>query len=486
MACTVNVVTESPETTVHAKFELPPQMPTASGWMGAILATVIGGILRFYQLGRPHSLIFDETYYAKDALSILKFGYERKAVEGADQKLLSGSIDVFQDAAAYVVHPPVGKWMIAFGEQIFGATPFGWRFMMAVLGTASVLLTARIARRLTHSNVIGTTAGLLLALDGLHITMSRTALLDMTLSFFVLAGFGFLVLDRDVRNVGLRPRSLRIWFVVMLGLATATKWSGLYFLASFMLLMFFWDYKRASADGPVTAVALVKQISGFAVMPFAVVAIYLASWFSWFRSSGGWNRDWNTDSFVPNALAGLWHYHHDMWNFHTNLTSAHNYKANPFGWPLMIRPTSFFYETADTCGSAKCAQEVIPLGNILIWWAGALALIALLYFAVKQLHTAAAPILVAFLAGWVPWLIYFQRTTFTFYSVAFVPYTVMALALCLHIVTHRRRLDDSWNRPTVVFVVLVAVLTVFFYPLLTAGSISYDAWHLRMWLPSWI
>ena len=36
---------------------------------------------------------------------------------------------------AYVVHPPVGKWVIGLGEQMFGLTPFGWRFMVALLGT---------------------------------------------------------------------------------------------------------------------------------------------------------------------------------------------------------------------------------------------------------------------------------------------------------------------------------------------------------------
>ncbi|NEE46597.1 phospholipid carrier-dependent glycosyltransferase, partial [Streptomyces sp. SID8455] len=40
-------------------------------------------------------------------------------------------------------------------------------------------------------------AGLLLAVDGLHFVMSRTALLDLIVMFFVLAAFGCLVVDRD-------------------------------------------------------------------------------------------------------------------------------------------------------------------------------------------------------------------------------------------------------------------------------------------------
>ena len=64
---------------------------------------------------------------------------------------------------AFVVHPPLGKWTIALGEYVFGATPFGWRIAVAILGTLSILMVARITRRLTRSNLIGTLAGFLLA-----------------------------------------------------------------------------------------------------------------------------------------------------------------------------------------------------------------------------------------------------------------------------------------------------------------------------------
>ena len=80
---------------------------------------------------------------------------------------------------------------------MFGVTPFGWRFVTAVLGTLAVLMVARIGRRLTRSTLLGTIAGLLLALDGLSIVLSRTAILDGIVAFFVLAAFGALLVDRD-------------------------------------------------------------------------------------------------------------------------------------------------------------------------------------------------------------------------------------------------------------------------------------------------
>jgi dolichyl-phosphate-mannose--protein O-mannosyl transferase len=154
----------------------------------------------------------------------------------------------------------------------------------------------------------------------------------------------------------------------------------------------------------------------------------------------------------------------------------------------MIRPTSFYYETDPTCGADKCSQEVIPLGNPLIWWAGVIALAIVIYLAVTRRHSAALPIAVAFAAGWVPWLFFPARTTFSFYSVAFIPYTVMALALTLYLANERVQINKpiAWRWPTLTFVLVAAVLTAFFYPILTGHSISYEMWHLRMWLPTWV
>ena len=58
-----------------------------------------------------------------------------------------------------VVHPEVGKWMIALGERMFGMNPFGWRFMTALLGTLSVLMLCRIGRRMSRSTLLGCLAG---------------------------------------------------------------------------------------------------------------------------------------------------------------------------------------------------------------------------------------------------------------------------------------------------------------------------------------
>src|SRR4029079_2120237 len=168
----------------------------------------------------------------------------------ADQLINAGDTkpaDLFTDEPSKVVHPEVGKWMIAFGEWVFGLNSFGWRFSSALIGTLMVLVMCRLVRRLTGSTLLGCIAGTLLALDGLVFVMSRIALLDGFLAFWLLCAVHCLVADRDWARAKLAQRYettpadvgtfgpvrgflLRPWRItagVCFGLACGTKWSAI-------------------------------------------------------------------------------------------------------------------------------------------------------------------------------------------------------------------------------------------------------------------
>jgi dolichyl-phosphate-mannose-protein mannosyltransferase len=498
------------------------------GWGLALLVTFIGAVLRWTRLGRPDEFVFDETYYAKDAFSLLRFGYERAFIDGANEVIVGsdGAIHgldaVFKAEAAYVVHPPLGKWVIALGEWLFGMTPFGWRWSVAVMGTLMVLMVARIVRRITRSSVIGALAGLLVALDGVAIVMSRTALLDGILAFFIVAAFGAMVLDRDMVRARLaqrlersevNPASLtgpglgwRPWLVVaglMLGAAVAVKWSALWHVAFFGLLVFAWGAGLRRTLGIrrwFTAAVLRDGIPALLPLVALPAAVYVASWSGWLLSSDAWLRTWATTNpstigFIPDALRSLWHYHAEAWRFHVGLTSGHNYAASAWSWPVLGRPTSFFYESPQGCGAPTCSQEVIALGNPIIWWAGVMALLHQGWRWLAVRDTRSGMVVVGWLAGWLPWLVFQDRTIFAFYSVVLVPFMCAALAMSLGSLigaaSNGEQTVNSERRSrnvTVVAIFLVAVIaaTWFFLPIWTGELITYEQWRMRMWLPTWI
>ena len=512
-------------------------MPTdrAASWLVTLGITALAGWLRFADLGRPHAVVFDETYYMKDALSLIRNGVERSLVEGANDKILTSdgnwrTIDVFGTGPEFVVHPPVGKWTIALGEYAFGLTPFGWRFTMALLGTLAVLVTVRAARRLTRSTLVGAIAGFLLAIDGMAISMSRTALLDNTLTFWVLIGFACLLLDRDRTRrrlagsvltyrddatamatigaglgpwTGLRPWRWAAGFA--LGMACATKWSGVWFLLAFGLMTVVWDVGMRKVVGvrPSRAwlgAALEGVLAAFAMVGTAF-AVYLVSWTGWLVTDGGYDRHWADTNpasamwgWVPGALRSLLHYHAEMLNFHTHLTSPHAYQSNAWSWLLQARPTSFFYESrnlgVDGCAVDKCSTEVLALGNPIIWWAATFALVhqSWRWFARRDWRSGA--VVLAVLAGWLPWLGFQGRTIFTFYAVAFVPFLCIVLAMTLGTIlgpsgaTPRRRTVGATVVGSLVLLALAA--SWFFYPVWSGEVIPYTAWQIRMWFPTWV
>ncbi|HEX3192779.1 MAG TPA: phospholipid carrier-dependent glycosyltransferase, partial [Streptosporangiaceae bacterium] len=159
---------------LRARLVVPMPDDRPWGWLGPLLVTAFGAFLRFNRLRVPRALIFDETYYAKDAWSILNHGVELTLANNANSIIQAGHTNIFApcngtaSCGEYVVQPEVGKLLIAAGEWLFGLNSFGWRFASAVFGSLAILLICRIARRMTRSTLLGCVAGLLMSLDGLE------------------------------------------------------------------------------------------------------------------------------------------------------------------------------------------------------------------------------------------------------------------------------------------------------------------------------
>ena len=289
---------------------LVPPMPGSVfwGWAGPVLVTIFGAFLRFNRLSLPHAVLFDETYYVPDAYGILTHGVEINHVKNVNALLARGNTHILIGTQGeYVVHPPLGKILIAAGEWLFGLTPFGWRFAVAVVGSLSILLTARIARRMTRSTLLGCVAGLLLALDGLELVLSRTTILDIFVMFWILAAFGLLVIDRDRTRAALAtaaasaqpdgaggPRLGARWPLLLagicLGCACASKWNGVWYIPAFAGLVVAWDVGARRAAGFEPRWAGVLRSDGPWLSVWFIVApavAYIASSTGWFATSYG-------------------------------------------------------------------------------------------------------------------------------------------------------------------------------------------------------
>ncbi len=474
-------------------------------WLVTVVIVALAAVLRLVGLDRPKGYIFDEVYYPTDAWDMLQHGVEW------DEKT---------NGPAYVVHPPLGKWLIALGEKVFGNVELGWRAPAAIAGTLMILILIRVAYRLFHSVVLAGAAGILMTVDGFQLVLSRTSLLDIFLGLFILATFAALVIDRDAyRKRWLQaledgydpeaarrlPRFVPWWLLVAgatFGLACGVKWSALFFAPFFAALVVVWRVgARRSAGVRRPFAAGITGDLGYLLLSFLLtIVFYLATWTGWFVTDTGYFRHYReanglSEPPLLGPLLNLIHYHQEAYSFHSGLTDRHVYQSWPWQWLLLGRPVAFFWNGNGNCGAPSCAAEILLLGTPLLWWSFIPALAALVWFGIARRDWRAYAIGTGVVAGLLPWFYYAiadGRTMFSFYALPALPFLILAVVYTLGAimtptggtVTGEKRTDRQivGTIAAGVYLVLVVLCFAYFYPIFTGQLIPYESWQSRMWL----
>lgn len=506
-------------------------------WGAALVVTALAFAMRRWRLGEPHAFAFDETYYAKDAWSLVHHGHVRAYVEGADASILEGTTTgIWQDVPSMVVHPEVGKWIIAAGIELFGMDPAGWRMSTVTIGSLMVLLMIRLIRRVTGSTLLGLVGGLVLAFDGLHFVMSRLALLDIILTFFTLAGVHCVVADRQWLRARLESGVAmtgtqvlwRPWLLLgglSFGLAVGTKWSALYVLAVFGVMAWLWSAGARKAAGqpkPLLRSIVLDGMPAFLALVGVALMVYLASWSGWLAHAQDYEKAYSNTQYtthdggeawptasepdaeglgeVSQSLRSLWSYHQDVYTFHSHFLNeaTHPYQSGPKSWLVMGRPVGVAAELDIQPGDqgcraeagSTCLRQVLLLGNPAVWWAGSLALVLSLVMWVAARDWRHGVAVLGTAVTWLPWFLYDERPIFSFYAVTTLPFMVLSLALLVgHLLGTAT--TPTWRRTAGAAVagtwfVLVLVAFAWFWPVWTNQLITHSEWMSRMWFDRWI
>ena len=169
-----------------------------------------------------NSTYFDEIYHARTAYEQIHY-------------------DEF-DSAYEWTHPPLGKTLMMIGIELFGMTPFGWRFMGALMGVLMLPVMYLLVKQLTKRTDLSCIAMFLLAVDAMHFTQTRIATIDSYVVLFITVMYLFMFRysqmrwRRDGFARSLVPLGLSGLFM---GISWATKWVGIYGSAG-LVVIFFW------------------------------------------------------------------------------------------------------------------------------------------------------------------------------------------------------------------------------------------------------
>ncbi len=178
-----------------------------------------------------NSTYFDEIYHARTAYEQIHY-------------------DEF-DSAYEWTHPPLGKTLMMIGIELFGMTPFGWRFMGALIGVMMLPVMYLLVKQLTKRTDLSCIAMFLLAVDSMHFTQTRIATIDSYAVFFIMVMYLFMFRysqmrwRRDGFARSLLPLGLSGLFM---GVAWATKWIGIYGSVGLAVIFFWTVWKNLRAE----------------------------------------------------------------------------------------------------------------------------------------------------------------------------------------------------------------------------------------------
>jgi dolichyl-phosphate-mannose--protein O-mannosyl transferase len=425
---------------------------------GVMAIALVAFGTRFWNLDGTADVVFDEIYYPNFA-----------------QNYLRGE-------TLFDAHPPLAKYIIALGIQIFGYAPFGYRCMTALAGSLLPLVTYELIWQLSDRRDWAWLTGWFVAMDGLLLVESRFGLINIYILLFGMLSQLCMVLALK------RSRQCWWWAIatgLMLGASISVKWTGLAYIVGLgAIIAYGWSRYRQTLN---TA----QIVIGLIILP---IAFYFVQWIP---------------HLIINPERDIWDLHSQILGFHQNLgigktEPIHPYCSPWWSWVLLIRPIAYFFEVRPN----SMVQFVHAMGNPFLYWLSVVALlICLAILFVYCLKPAALSntlfkksiknyfkerthlvwfifyVTICFAAHWLPWSLS-RRCIFLYH---YMPASVFAFAaLALFVSLLWRSPSPNIRASGSGIFVIIAISFLFWLPIYIGLPISSVYLRVLMWLPSWI
>lgn len=395
-----------------------------------LLLSAFLAVLYLIGLDFPTRPYYDEVYFVPSA---------RQYLEGQARIL---------DTA----HPPLGKLLIAVSIHFFGDHPVAWRLPSVLCGVLLVFVFFQILKRLTKNQTLAFLGAFLLGLDGIHLTQSRIAMLNVSMQLWMFLSLLWLLKWSDEDSSKVSTLWISSFF---LGLAAATRWVGLGItpvLALCWLPRFLKEEKKATLFFKTLGIFTVGTLLTYFLVHLVMVF--------------GQGR----------PVGDIWGYQQHMLSYHAKLTEGHTYGSAWWSWPLMIRPIWFFFERTEVI------RGVFTIGNPLLYWPVILTIPFCLFRWAKTKEFIFGLAVLGFLGQWLPWSL-IGRVQFFHYFYPVVPFAILALLLFFQ---YLWSLGKNWQRFILIYAILTIISFFYWYTLYAGLPISEAFFRNHMWFRKWI
>jgi dolichyl-phosphate-mannose-protein mannosyltransferase len=413
----------------------------------AFFFAVVAAVFRLPFLAFPTEEYFDEVYHAKSA-----------------RQYLAG------EAPVEWVHPPTAKLLIATGVAVFGYKPWAWRLPAALAGIALAPVFFFFARRVLLTERAAILATVLLLADGVYLVQSRIAMTNIFAVLFQLAAALLLLRAAFAERL---PALDMLLFGTALGLALSTRWTSLWAMGFFGLVLLVVRGRRFFRPRELLLVSL-----AFVVLPTALYVLSYGPLLVQWHGRGEF-----TD--VGGALERLVREQKNVWSYHAHLNATHPYFSKWWTWPWLYRPTWYFFENKN-----DVVRGILAVGNPAIWWLSVPVTIWALISGARARDPRRLFAGAGFCLLYLPWGLSPRTLNYSHYLFEAIPYACLSLAMLL---------DRFWDEPgpgaplARSYVGVVVAIFLVFVPLLTALPIPSSWFFARLlgvgvwtWFPSWI
>lgn len=419
---------------------------------GVMAIALVAFGTRFWNLDGTADIVFDEVYYPKFA-----------------QNYLRGE-------TLFDAHPPLAKYIIALGIQIFGYAPFGYRCLTAIAGSLLPLVTYEFVWQLSDRRDWAWLTGWFVAMDGLLLVESRFGLINIYILLFGMLS--------QLCMVMALKRSRQRWFWViatglMFGASVSVKWTGLAYMVGLVAIA---GYARSRYRQTLNANQI---LIGLIILP---IIFYFGQWIP---------------HLIINPERDIWELHRQILGFHQNLGVGKTQPIHPYcspwwSWVLLIRPIAYFFELRPN----SMVEYVLAIGNPFLYWFSAIALLSCLAILIisrfrfppkiftQIFSKERSPlvwfifyVMISFAAHWLPWSIS-RRCIFLYHYMPASVFAFAALALLVSLMW-RSPLKEIQALSSGIFVA-ITIAFLFWLPIYIGLPISSVYLRVLMWLPSWI
>ena len=361
---------------------LPPRISTGKNTLICAILFLATHAALLIGITTPDKFVFDEVHYVPAARQMLE--------------------PVMPSPMLNPMHPPLAKQIIAFSIHVFGDNPLGWRYPGTLFGALAIVAIYLFALALFASPAAATAAALIAFFNQMLFVMARTAMLDIFALTFTLFGIAaFLFGFRQAR-----PQALFALSGLAFGLSAACKWSGLFPLATCIVivavirLMQGWRTQFADArESDWYRPDLWSDVRAhhFAICFALLPALgYLLSFIALYGLSPSDLIEAQRRIFADNTTSAI---------------AGHTYMSSWPSWPFLVRPVWFLFDKLDD----GTISAVVLLGNPLVLWPVLLALVVAMRDFIVARRWDAFLVLAFYLGPYLAWALLPRTLAFIYY-----------------------------------------------------------------------